>query len=122
VRVDEVDEDDLEPASDQLLLAFANRARLASMRRTELLESRLVPAMPLRIELTVPERRGALALVHLEEGICSDIEAPPQATSVLGALDGSTRLVDAIDPELERPTLKLVRELLELGALRFADS
>jgi methylase of polypeptide subunit release factors len=120
LRIDEVEEDGLEPASDQVLLAFENRDRLRGMKRKDLLRARLAPAMPLRIELAIPARRGAHALVHLDDGTCSDLETPPEAARALERLDGATKLADAIDADFERPTLKLVRELLELGALRFA--
>jgi hypothetical protein len=115
-----VEEDELEPASDQILQAFENRARLRGLRKKDLLAARLAPAMPMRVELAVPTRPGGHALVHLDEGTCSDLETPPQAARALERLDGATRLADAIDGDFERPTLKLVRELLELGALRFA--
>jgi methylase of polypeptide subunit release factors len=120
-RIDEVDEDELDEASDQVLLAFANRARLAGLDRTQLLETRLEPSMPLTIEFGVPQRPDAHALVHLDEGTCSDLETPPEAANVLAKLDGRVTLVDAIDNGYERQTLKLVRELLELGALRVVD-
>jgi hypothetical protein len=120
LRIDEVEEDELGPASDQVLLAFENRERLRGMKRKELLAARIAPAMPLSVELAVPARRNGHALVHLDEGTCSDLETPPEAARALERLDGERPLVAAIDPSFERPTLKLVRELLELGALRFA--
>jgi methylase of polypeptide subunit release factors len=120
LRIDEIEEDELEPASDQVLLAFENRERLRRMKKKELLAARLAPAMPLSVELAVPARRNGHALVHLDDGTRSDLETAPEAARTLERLDGETRLVDAIRPQYERPTLKLVRELLELGALRFA--
>ena len=120
VRIDEIEEDELEPASDQVLLAFENRERLRGMKNKELLAARLAPAMPLSVELAVPARRHGHALVHLDDGTRSDLETPPEAARTLERLDGATPLAEAIDPNFERPTLKLVRELLELGALRFA--
>ena len=103
-----------------MLLAFENRERLRGMKRKELLAARVAPAMPLSVELAVPARRNAHALVHLDEGTCSDLETPPEAARALERLDGATELEAAIDPAFERQTLTLVRELLELGALRFA--
>ena len=120
LRIDEVEEDALGSASDQVLLAFENRERLRGMKRMELLAARVAPAMPLSVELAVPARRTAHALVHLDEGTCSDLETPPEAARALERLDGATELEAAIDPAFERQTLTLVRELLELGALRFA--
>ena len=74
--------------------------------------------MPLSAELTVPpEREVAL---HLDEGTHSDLETPREVIAVLEKLDGRTTLRDAIDNGYERQTLELVRELLELGALRFS--
>src|SRR5207302_170655 len=50
LRVDEIDEDTLEPAGDQIRRAFANRERL---RGEELPDGRLSRAMPLRLEAEI---------------------------------------------------------------------
>lgn len=119
VRIDEVEEDELDDAGDQVLRAFENRARLAELGRDDLLAARLEPAMPLSLELTLPpEREVAL---HLDEGTHSDLEAPREVVAVLEKLDGRIELREAVDNGYERQTLDLVRELLELGALRFAS-
>jgi methylase of polypeptide subunit release factors len=118
VRIDEVEEDELDDAGEQVVRAFANRARLARLPRKELLDAKLEPAMPLSVELSVPSQREVA--VHLDEGTHSDLEAPRAAVEVLEKLDGSTPLRDAVDNGYERQTLELVRELLALGALRFS--
>jgi methylase of polypeptide subunit release factors len=114
VRVDEIDEDLLEPAGKQIRRAFANRARLAGMRRSDLAAARLARAMPLRIERDVGNRGGELAL---DAGTNSALPATATGIRVVESLNGKATLkrLDA-----DRAALSLCRDLLELGALRFA--
>jgi hypothetical protein len=114
VRVDEIDEDVLEPAGKQIRRAFANRARLAGMRRSDLAAARLALAMPLTIERDIGSRSGELAL---DAGTNSMLPATATGIRVVESLDGKATLkrLDA-----DRAALSLCRDLLELGALRFA--
>ena len=114
VRVDEIDEDSLEPAGKQIRRAFANRARLAGMRRSDLAAARLARAMPLRIERDVGRRDGELAL---DDGTNSVLPATATGIRVVEALNGKATLKRL---GADRATLSLCRDLLELGALRFA--
>jgi methylase of polypeptide subunit release factors len=129
IRIDEVEEDELDGAGDQVLRAFENRERLAGMRSADLLDEKLAPAMPLRAEVPLPTRSRDHAVVHVDDGTYASVEAAPRAADVIGELDGERTLRKAIRvvagrfevpaQTLERQALKLVRELLELGALRF---
>ena len=114
IRVDEIDEDSLEPAGRQIRLAFANRARLAGTKNRDLLRARLARAMPLGFERTLGKRVGELAL---EGGTGSMLHATEAAASLVERLDGKTTLRGLC---ADRAAIVLCRELLELGALRFA--
>jgi len=113
IRVDEIDEESLEPADKQIRRAFANRARLGTMRARDLPGARLARAMPLSFERTLGRRSGELVL---DGGTRSMLPATPAAARLVERLDGRTTLrrLDA-----DRSALALCRELLELGALRF---
>jgi methylase of polypeptide subunit release factors len=137
VRVDEVDEDLLEDAGDQIERAFASRARLSELGgAAELLDARLSVAATLRLEQELEPRPGRNAVVaaqvHLDEGTNSTVDATPRVLDVVASLDGSTRLGDLVQAAADRlelsdaqtsrlrhEVLDAVRELLELGALRF---
>jgi hypothetical protein len=131
IRIDEVEEDELDGAGDQVLRAFENRARLAGMRASALLDEVLAPAMPLRAEVPIPTRSRDHALVHIDDGTYASVEAAPRAADVIGELDGTRTLRKAVTlvarrhevpaETLQRQALKLARELIELGALRFAE-
>ena len=114
IRVDEIDEDELEPAGDQIRRAFANRARLAGLRFSDLPESRLARAMPLRVERAVGRGGGELAL---DAGTNSALPATATGIRVVEGLDGKTTLKRL---GADRAALSLCRDLLELGALRIA--
>jgi SAM-dependent methyltransferase len=136
-RVDEVEEEDLEDAGDQIQRAFESRVRLSQLRnRAELLEARLSVAGPMRLEHELEPRRGRTAVVaasvQLAEGTNPTVEAPPRALEIVATLDGSERLGDVIQKSadrlqlsetqtsrLRREVLDVSRELLELGALKF---
>lgn len=135
VRVDSIDEDDVEESSDQILRAFETRARLEELGRNELLETSLSLAMAVRLEYelepTVDAPVAIDAVVALAAGTNSVVETTPDAQEILGLLDGETPLEDAVDTvadlheldddelrEFRRDVLDLCDELLELGALR----
>jgi len=107
-RIDEVDEDQLDPADLQIRRAFAARAALDGH---EVLDVRLDPVESLRVE-TLSRR----ARVTLEEGIWPQLDVSLGAATVLRKLDGR--------PLRElRPTEAAVaacRELLELGAFELS--
>jgi len=135
VRVDSVDEDDVEEASEQIERAFDARSRLEELGRNELLEQGLSVAMPLRLEHDLEPTPDAPvpvdAVVALATGTNSAVETTPDALELLGRLDGETPLEDVVEAvadlhdldddalrEFRRDALDLCRELLELGALR----
>jgi methylase of polypeptide subunit release factors len=103
-RIDEVDEDQLDPADAQIRRAFAGRAALDGR---DVVDAQLEPVETLRVE-TLSRR----ARVTLEEGLWSQVEVSLGAAEVLRELDGR--------PLRElRPTSAAVaacRDLLELGA------
>jgi len=109
LRVDEIDEDTLEPAGDQIRRAFANRERL---RGEELPDGRLSRAMPLRLEAEIGRKR---ADVVLDGGTRSILPTSRTAADVLERLDGKRTLRSLA---ADTATVRLCRELLELGALR----
>src|SRR5207248_10862505 len=124
-RVDGLDDESLEAAGEQVRRAFAGRAALAELRRTDdLLDTR--PELAMRVELEqeiVPRRSGnavAGARVQLVDGTSSTVETTPAALDVVLRLDGASslrRLVGRAAPGVQREALRLSRELLELGAL-----
>ena len=136
IRVDAVDADEVDAADAQIRRAFAARARLAELRRrAELLDARVSPASAVRVEHEVRARRGraeiARAWVRLDEGTYPVVAAPAAAAEVVASLDGDATLARVIDrvartrglsraeaETLGRSALRVVRELLELGALR----
>jgi methylase of polypeptide subunit release factors len=135
-RVDEVDEDNLDDAADQVERAFATRERLASFRKSsELLDEHLVLAMTLAFERELePKRTGIVvsdATIALREGTCDVLEASSEVLDVIAALDGETTLGRAIEGvtnrlhldkaelvQVRRQSVQIAQELLELGALR----
>jgi len=137
VRIDEVDEDELDPADAQIRRAFAAREQLAELRRNaDLLERRVAPARALRLEHELAAGGGApvlrRTLVRLDEGTNPVLESDPRAAEVIGSLNGAGTLASAVDAvarahrlsrddteKLRRRSVKLAHELLELGALRF---
>jgi methylase of polypeptide subunit release factors len=137
-RVDEVDEDDIEDASGQIQRAFAARARLSELKRNaDLLELRISLAAPVRLEHELATRHGRTAVIagslQLAEGTQTRVEASPRALEIVAALDGTAPLGERVRAaaerlglseteaaRLRRETLRACRELLELGALRFA--
>jgi methylase of polypeptide subunit release factors len=138
-RVDELDEDDLEDAGNQVRRAFASRARLAGLsKQTDLLDAQLSPAMTLELEREVRPSSGrgdGRAWVHLTEGTNSSLEVAPEILEVLAVLEGARSLDAAVKAaakrlgvtgdeaeKLRRGTVRACRALLELGALEFSSS
>jgi methylase of polypeptide subunit release factors len=103
-RIDEVDEDQLDPADAQIRRAFAARAALNGF---DLLDARLEPVDTLRVK--TQSRR---ARVTLEEGIWSQLDVSLGAAAVLKELDG--RPLRDLGPN--DAAIAACRELLELGA------
>jgi len=114
LRVDEIDAESLEPAGDQVRRAFANRARLDGMKDGKLAKARLARAMPLEFTRGVGRRTGELLV---DAGTNSILEATPKEVRVVERLDGKTPLARL---GADRDAVELCRDLLELGALRFA--
>jgi methylase of polypeptide subunit release factors len=136
-RVDELDEEDLDDAGDQILRAFESRARLAELRSDEaLLEERIGVASSLRLEREL-ERAGSRAVdvegsVDIAEGTKHAVDASADAQEVIASLDSRLRLAEVVDTTADRlgfdgeetealreETIEVIRELLELGALHF---
>jgi len=126
IRVDAVDADELDVADEQIQRAFASRARLAELRRDDLLDARVAPAAPLQLETDLEPGRGAVgARVYMPEGTHPVVETSVPAADVLRALDRRADLRAAIERTSDRArtndVLALCRELLEVGALSFAE-
>jgi hypothetical protein len=129
VRVDPIEEDDLEDAGAQIERAFASHAFLATIRDdVALLERRFALVEDVRIERSFDPQGGEAATVVLHEGTMPELEINPETADVLAALDGNRSLGRAIERtskrleltrrsagELRREALDAMRELLELG-------
>jgi methylase of polypeptide subunit release factors len=136
-RVDSIDEDDLDDAADQILRAFEARAQLSELTDpAELLDARLSAAAPMRLEQELgPTDEGVSvsgAQVQLAEGTNTVVDVDPRVLDVIASLDGGVALRDVVrdtadrlglseaeTARLQRDSLRVSRELLELGALRF---
>ena len=136
-RVDELDEDELDDAGDQILRAFASRAKLSGLGGDkELLETRIGVASTLRLDREL-EPSGGRAVdvdgsVELTDGTKHAVDASADVQEVVASLDSRMRLSEVIDTTADRlgllddevatireEALDVTRELLELGALRF---
>lgn len=129
VRVDPIDEDDLEEAGAQIERAFAAQTYLASLGNDEaLLDERFALAGDVRIERSFDAGGGEAATIVLYEGTRPEVEINPETADVLAALDGNVTLGRAIERtvkrleltrrsagEVRREALDAMRELLELG-------
>jgi hypothetical protein len=118
--------------------AFESRARLSQLRgAAELLDARLAAAAPLRLERDLePRRRGPAtveAYVALAAGTRTAVATTADGLELVASLDGTASLGAAVQAtagrlglgeaqaaRLRREATALCRELLELGALRFA--
>ncbi len=115
IRIDEIDEDELDEADAQIRRAFGSRAVLDGR---NLLDARVAPVAALRVETLL--RRGKVTGAHvtLEEGTWPELEVSPAAAEAIGALDGSRTLREL---SATRDAVVACRELLELGALELRD-
>jgi methyltransferase family protein len=111
VRIDEIDEDELDAADEQIRRAFATRAVLDGQ---DLLDLRLAGVDALRVETQLSHARVTSARVTLEEGTWPVLDVSPAAAEVIGALDGRRTLREL---SARRDAVAACRELLELGAL-----
>jgi hypothetical protein len=136
-RVDVIDDDVVDHAGNQIKRAFEARAHLAELGKpSDLLDERVSLAGHLTLEREIdadgdrPVETGDR--VQTTEGMNLGIEAPKNTLSVVGALAGDQTLGEVVDAaarqlglseadakRLRRESVDLVRELLELGALRF---
>jgi methylase of polypeptide subunit release factors len=112
VRIDEIDEDELDVADAQIRRAFEARARLDGL---DIRDARLEPALALRVETRTRRGRAVGSRVVLEEGTWPELAVPGAAADVVAALDGQRTLRELSAPS---DAVSLCRELLELGALR----
>ena len=129
VRVDPIEEDDLEEAGAQIERAFAAQSYLATVRSDEaLLDGRFAVVEDVRIDRSFDPEGGEAATVVLHEGTMPEVEVNPETADVIALLDGSITLGRAIDrtikqleltrrssSELRREAVDAARELLELG-------
>jgi methylase of polypeptide subunit release factors len=116
VRIDEIDEEELDAADAQIRRAFDARARLDGR---DLRDVRLIGADALRLETRSRRGRTSSARAVLEEGIWPELELSPAAAEIVTRLDGRTTLRELGAP---RAAVAACRELLELGALRLVES
>jgi hypothetical protein len=131
VRVDPIDEDDLEEAGDQIERAFAAHAYLATIQSDEaLLDERFELVEDVWLDRGYDTRGGEAATVVLHEGTWPELQVNPETADVLASLDGSATLRRTIErtskrldltrrseSELRREAVDAVRELLELGCI-----
>jgi methylase of polypeptide subunit release factors len=135
IRVDPVEEDDLEEAGDQIQRAFEGRVALSELGPGRLLQTRVSVAMPLRLEREL-EPHGTRAVdvegrIELDQGMKQAVDATADAQEVIASLDGGLTLrgvlegtgdrLDLSDDELSRlqnEVVDLVELLVELGALQ----
>jgi methylase of polypeptide subunit release factors len=136
-RVDELDEEELDDAGDQILRAFGSRTKLAELGGDKhLLEARVGVASSMRLDREL-EPSGGRAVdvdgrVELTEGTKQAVDASADVQEVVASLDSRMRLSEVIDATADRlgllddevgtlreEALDVTRELLELGALRF---
>ncbi|HEV8688516.1 MAG TPA: class I SAM-dependent methyltransferase [Gaiellaceae bacterium] len=133
-RADSFDDELLEDAGEQIERAFEARARLSELRTSaDLLEARLSVVAALRLEQDVePEHGVTAARISLDEGTYSTVETTGPVLAIVSSLDGRPSLGAAVEAvaerlglsetdasKLRREALRVSRELLELGALRF---
>jgi hypothetical protein len=134
VRVDPVDADDVEEASEQVIRAFDARKRLHGLAGGALLDARVSPAVAVRLEQELePDDGGSEVVesrVELVEGTKHVLETSSDGIDVVTALEARTPLGEVIartadelglgqqeTTRLRREGVRLTRELLELGAL-----
>jgi methylase of polypeptide subunit release factors len=138
-RVDQLDEEDLDDASDQILRAFESRAWLSeSDSDKRVLGAHISVASPLRLEREL-ESSGRRAVdvegrVEIADGTKHAVDVSADAQEVIASLDSGMTLEEVVDTtaqrlgleddevdELREETLEVVSELLELGALHLHE-
>jgi methylase of polypeptide subunit release factors len=112
LRVDEIDEDELDIADEQIRRAFAARARLNG---ANLLDAKLAPVDALHVETKSRRGRVVGASVVLEEGTWPRFETSARAAQIVGSLDGHRTLREL---DASKEAIQLCRDLLELGAVQ----
>jgi methylase of polypeptide subunit release factors len=112
LRVDEIDEEELDIADEQIRRAFAARAKLNG---ADLLHARLEPVDALHVETKSRRGRVVGASVVLEEGTWPRFDTSARAAEIVSALDGK-RTLRELDASPQAVTL--CRDLIELGALQ----
>jgi methylase of polypeptide subunit release factors len=136
-RVDELDEEDLEDASDQILRAFEARAWLAEQGDSDdsVLGARISVVSPLRLERELESSAGRAVdvdgTVEIAEGTKHAVDVTADVQEVIASLDSGMTLGDVVETtarrlaleedeteDLREETLEVVGALLELGALR----
>ena len=110
LRIDEIDEDTLEEADEQIRRAFANRHQ-----KKDVLDLKLGRAMPLLIEHEMGKKS---ANVVLDAGTGSILPTTFAAAETVDRLDGKTSLRKL---RADKRTVTLCRELVGLGALAIRD-
>jgi len=134
IRLDVVEEDDLDDAGDQIQRAFEGWVALRALGTGGgLLDSRVSVAMPLRLERDL-EPQGSRAVdvegrIELADGMKQALDASADAQEVIASLDGGLTLrgvleatgdrLDLSDDELEQlqdEVVDVVELLIELGA------
>ena len=124
-RIDEIDEELLDDAGQQIQRAFAGRARVSELdRREDLLDERLASAMPLRFAYEGGSHgSGSDGQIELAAGTHHVVETSRRMLELVSSLDGKKRLRKLVRTPVERrEALDLMLELLELGALRFSPA
>jgi SAM-dependent methyltransferase len=128
IRADDVDEDDLDFAGDQIERAFAARALLDRLpERRSLLDVRFRLASDAEIEHRRGDGRDEARLV-LDEGTHPEVTVDLDTADVLASLDGHHTLGEAIDrlakrlelarsatTQLRQDAVRAAVELFELG-------
>ena len=135
VRVDSLDEEEVDDADEQIQRAFAARARLAELgAEEELLDERLSLEMAFWMEQELEPLNGTAKIVdsriQLSEGTSSEVDVEPSVLDVVASLDGRTPLAQVVRTvgdrlglskgeldQLEQDALRAAQELLELGVL-----
>ena len=135
IRLDQVDEEDLDEAGDQIQRAFESWIPLSELGRPgRLLDARVSVAMPLLLEREL-EPQGTRVIdvegrIELAAGMKQAVDATADAQEVIASLDGSLSLRAVIEAtgdrlglsddelsQLESEVLDVTHVLLEIGAL-----
>ena len=137
-RVDSLDEEDLDDASDQILRAFEARAWLSEHDDDSVLGAHVAVASALRLERELESSAGRAVdvegRVEIAEGTKHALDVTADAQEVIASLDRSMTLGDIVDATARRlgleddevdalreEVVEVVAGLLELGALRINE-